>query len=559
MTLDPPPPRPGRRAPGALGGRGTASPVRAATEPGWPRRLAGGAPTPAAPADLAAPAVRRCPAVVAASGRSGLRPRRSRRLAVPPASAAASAHGCLGPGLGLGGSHGSAARRLRPQAVPEPGWAPSVPAVPGAGRGCHRRLGAGCGDAGLAGHFREGVGGIGLGGFVPALGAGLAEHGLAEGVEGGHDAGADLGVVAAVEVPFALGVGEGPQRAALVDATAAASRVDLSGGGLGPGALFSQLGQRRAAGRLQQIVLGGRRPPGPRRRWRPPARPTARPGGRPRGLGQGTPTAGRCRSPDRGLNNRRPRSARQLVGRRTLAFRPPRANLGQPGQTLEIRRDLLDPRRLLDHLSRPGPPTSTAASKPAAYPLSDSRNSRRSPRPWPCLPSERSNPQGEVQPATTELVFVYYHLPTAIQGPAYQSVKIPGTDGTAGFGEPARSVGEKALLGPPGPGESEAGGTAGAPRRRTLLQNCTAWRIQANERATTEPSTSTSVPTTEQSRPPNVHFASKPERHVGPRRRARRSICGGTAGPSTGAGSTSRCGRPSSGRRAVATSAVRSA
>ena len=63
---------------------------------------------------------------------------------------------------------------------------------------------------------------------MAGLGPSLAEDLLPDRVEGGHDAGADFGVVAAVQVPFALGVGEGAQRAALVDAAAAGLEVDLA-------------------------------------------------------------------------------------------------------------------------------------------------------------------------------------------------------------------------------------------------------------------------------------------------------------------------------------------
>jgi hypothetical protein len=73
---------------------------------------------------------------------------------------------------------------------------------------------------------------------VAPFAPGLAEHDLPERIEGGHDAGPDLGVVAAVEVPDTLGVGEGPQRAALVDATAPSFGVDTTRG-LRPGALLA--------------------------------------------------------------------------------------------------------------------------------------------------------------------------------------------------------------------------------------------------------------------------------------------------------------------------------
>ncbi len=243
---------------------------------------------------------------------------------------------------------------------------------------------------------------------MAACGAGLAEDGFAEGIEGGHDAGAYFGVVAAVEVPFALGVGEGSKRPALVDATAAGLGVDPTGG-LGPGALLTQLGQGRPTSSFQQVVLGGgvgHRRVGDGRRLL--GRQLA-PAGSGRRLGQGLEAAGGfdggC-----GLDDGCSRPPRQLVRRRPLALRPPRANFGQPrrGQTLEVGRDLLDPRRLLDDLlglgrrqhGRVEPGGVSAQRLPQ---LRDPHTHSRAYRPKTKRPTK-----GEVETATTELVFVSY-------------------------------------------------------------------------------------------------------------------------------------------------------
>ena len=264
-------------------------------------------------------------------------------------------------------------------------------------------------NARVAGHFGQGVGGVGLGGFVAAFGAGLAEDGLAEGVEGGHDAGADFGVVAAVEVPFALGVGEGPQRASLVDASAAGLGVDTTRR-LRPGALLAQLGQGRTTGRLQQIVLGasvGRSSVGD---GRTPARPTDRPGGRRPRSRAGTPTGGRCRSPMTPAPPTCPSAG--PIGA------PPTARPSARHVPASATRAAARPLRLAAIFSiREASSTtisawaadSRAASNPAAYPLSDSRSSAI-PTPIAVPPSDKtSDLQRGVETATTELVFVSYH------------------------------------------------------------------------------------------------------------------------------------------------------
>jgi hypothetical protein len=97
---------------------------------------------------------------------------------------------------------------------------------------------------GAAGELGEGVGGVGLLRLAPGFFAGGVEELVADGLERGHDAGDDFGVVAHLQHPCALGVGPGAQIPVLVDA--APARLEVADVGFGAGALVAQLAQRRA-------------------------------------------------------------------------------------------------------------------------------------------------------------------------------------------------------------------------------------------------------------------------------------------------------------------------
>ncbi len=179
-------------------------------------------------------------------------------------------------------------------------------------------------------------------------------------------------------------------------------------GGLGPGALLPQLGQRRAPGRLQQVVLGGgvgRSGVGDGAGLLGRQLAPAGGGGR---LGQRLQAAGGVDG-GCGLDDARAGAPGQVVGRRAVTLGPPRAGLGHPGrgQGLDGGGHLLDPRRLLDHLRglgrrqhgrvEPGG-VLTQRFPQLRDPHAHSRATVR----------ERATYRGKSTPALPELVFVSY-------------------------------------------------------------------------------------------------------------------------------------------------------
>ncbi len=74
--------------------------------------------------------------------------------------------------------------------------------------------------AGAGDQLHQGIGGIGLGGLMAALGPGLAEQPVTHRLDGGHDHRPHLGVVAHAQVPGPFGIGPGPQEPLVVDGLA---------------------------------------------------------------------------------------------------------------------------------------------------------------------------------------------------------------------------------------------------------------------------------------------------------------------------------------------------
>jgi len=102
---------------------------------------------------------------------------------------------------------------------------------------------AGSGDTPATHRFDQGVGGVGVGRLTATCRPSLAEQAVPDGIEGRHDLGPDLGVVAHPQVPGPVSVGEGPQRPTGMDAPPPG--LGILAGGLDPDAVVSQLGQRR--------------------------------------------------------------------------------------------------------------------------------------------------------------------------------------------------------------------------------------------------------------------------------------------------------------------------
>ena len=101
----------------------------------------------------------------------------------------------------------------------------------------------------------EGVGGVGLEGLASTRSPGVAEQAVDGGLQGGHDLGADLGVVAVAQVEHTLHIG--PRLEAALGMHPPAPRLGIRvSGGAGAGALIAQLRQRRRLGRLDQALLG---------------------------------------------------------------------------------------------------------------------------------------------------------------------------------------------------------------------------------------------------------------------------------------------------------------
>ncbi len=215
------------------------------------------------------------------------------------------------------------------------------------GGGGGRAVALGPGDP--VGHLGQGVGRVGVGRLVAGLGSGLSEDLVRHRVDGGHYAGAHFGVIAAVEMPLALGIGVGAQRPALVNAPAAGLGIDL-GRCLGAGALLPQLGQWRAPGRLQQIVLSPGVGPRGVNDGRGLLRRQLAPAGGSRRRRQSVEPAG---SLERGrrLRHAGARAPGQRMRRRAVALGPPRARFRNPrcGQGLDGGGDVLDPGRVLHH------------------------------------------------------------------------------------------------------------------------------------------------------------------------------------------------------------------
>ena len=122
------------------------------------------------------------------------------------------------------------------------------------------------------------------------------------------------------------------------------------GGGLGPGALLAELGQRRAAGRLQQVVLGGGVGRGGVGDGARLLRRQLSPAGGGRRLGQGSRRRAVSRAAAAWTTVVPVRRASWWAAERSPSLRH-EPHLGHPGrgQGLDGGGHLLDPRRLLHH------------------------------------------------------------------------------------------------------------------------------------------------------------------------------------------------------------------
>jgi hypothetical protein len=90
---------------------------------------------------------------------------------------------------------------------------------------------------------------------LTALGPGLAEEAVADGLDGSHDLGADLRVVPHPKVPGPLGIQVAAQEPLGMDGPPAGLGIG-AGGGLGAGALLAQLAQGGALRHGHQAGLG---------------------------------------------------------------------------------------------------------------------------------------------------------------------------------------------------------------------------------------------------------------------------------------------------------------
>ena len=197
-----------------------------------------------------------------------------------------------------------------------------------------------------------------------------------------------------------------------MDAAAAGLEVDAAGG-LGPGALLAQLGQRRAPGRLQQVVLGGgvgRGGVGDGRRLL--GRQLA-PAGGGRGLGQGLQPAGGVEGGAAWTTVVPVRRASWWAAERSPSARhEPVSATRAAARALTVAAIFSIRDACSDHLlglgRRQHGRVEAGGVLTQRFPqLCDPHAHSRANRP------RTSDLQGEVEPVTTELVFVSYHLHTS--------------------------------------------------------------------------------------------------------------------------------------------------